>query len=108
MANENNLNHDKPEAPAAPDTANAPEKTRSILEIAAEQGLAKEAADEIMQKYDKESAFRKLEGFGQKLVFVICVAWSCFHLYTGFFGTFPSTLQRAPHIAAAMCLVYLL
>ena len=65
-------------------------------------------ADEIMQKYDKESAFRSLQGFPQKLVFIFCVLWSCFQLYTGLFGTFPSTLQRAPHLAAAMTLVYLL
>ena len=83
-------------------------KTGDVLQQAAEEGFDQKAADEIMQKYDKESAFRKLEGIGQKLVFCICVAWSCFQLYTGFFGTFPSTLQRAPHLAAAMCLVYLL
>ena len=65
-------------------------------------------ADEIMAKYDKESAFRHLQGFPEKLVFGICVLWSCFQLYTGLFGTFPSTLQRAPHLAAAMSLVYLL
>lgn len=65
-------------------------------------------ADEIMAKYDKESAYRHLKGFPEKLVFAICVLWSCFQLYTGLFGTFPSTLQRAPHLAAAMSLVYLL
>ena len=108
MANENNVKHNEPNTPAGTENAEKAAETKDILQLAAEQGLAKEAADEIMQKYDKESAFRRLEGFGQKLVFVICVAWSCFHLYTGFFGTFPSTLQRAPHIAAAMCLVYLL
>ena len=65
-------------------------------------------AEEIMAKYDKESAYRHLEGFPSKLVFVICVLWSCFQMYTGLFGTFPSTLQRAPHLAAGMALVYLL
>lgn len=65
-------------------------------------------ADEIMAKYDKESAYRHLQGFLEKLVFILCVLWSCFQLYTGLFGTFPSTLQRAPHLAAAMSLVYLL
>lgn len=65
-------------------------------------------ADELMAKYDKESAYRRLEGFPAKLVFFICVIWSAVQLYTGLFGTFPSTLQRAPHLAAAMTLVYLL
>ena len=65
-------------------------------------------ADELMVKYDKEAAYRRLIGFPAKLVFCICVAWSVFQLYTGLFGTFPSTLQRAPHLASAMTLVYLL
>ena len=62
-------------------------------------------ADDIMAKYDKESAYRRLEGFSAKLVFVICVCWTLFHLYTGLFGTFPSTLQRAPHLAPGISLV---
>ncbi len=66
------------------------------------------SGEEIMQKYDKESTYRRLEGFPAKLVFLVCVCWSLFQLYTGLFGTFPSTLQRAPHLATGMCLVYLL
>ncbi len=65
-------------------------------------------ADELMAQYDRESAFRRLIGVPGKLVFFIAVSWSVFQLYTGFFGTFPSTLQRAPHLAAALTLVYLL
>lgn len=64
--------------------------------------------EEIMTKYDREAKYRRLEGFPAKLVFLICVLWSVVQLYTGLFGTFPSTLQRAPHLAAAMTLVYLL
>lgn len=33
-------------------------------------------ADELMAKYDKESAYRRLTGFPSKLVFFLCVAWS--------------------------------
>lgn len=65
-------------------------------------------ADQLMAEYDKESAYRRLIGLPGKLVFFIAVAWSVFQLYTGLFGTFPSTLQRAPHLAAALTLVYLL
>lgn len=65
-------------------------------------------ADQLMAEYDKESGYRRLIGFPGKLVFFIAVAWSVFQLYTGLFGTFPSTLQRAPHLAAALTLVYLL
>ena len=45
-------------------------------------------ADELMAKYDKESAYRRLTGFPSKLVFFLCVAWSVFQLYKGLFGTF--------------------
>ena len=48
--------------------------------------------DELMAKYDRESAFRRLVGVPGKLVYLIAVAWSVFQLYTGLFGTFPSTL----------------
>ena len=65
-------------------------------------------ADELMAEYDRESAYRRLTGIPGKLVFWFAVAWSVFQLYTGLFGTFPSTLQRAPHLAAALTLVYLL
>ncbi len=64
--------------------------------------------DEIMSKYDKESAYRKLTGLPAKLVFIIAVGWSIFQLYTALFGTFPSTLQRAPHLGAALALTFLL
>ena len=64
--------------------------------------------DDLMAKYDKESAFRRLEGFHGRLVVFLCIIWSCFQLYTGIYGAFPSTLQRAPHLAAGMMLVYLL
>lgn len=54
------------------------------------------SSEEVMTKFDKESKFRRLSGTPAKIVFVIAVAWSVFQLYTGLFGTFPSTLQRAP------------
>ena len=53
------------------------------------------SSEEVMTKFDKESKFRRLSGTPAKIVFVIAVAWSVFQLYTGLFGTFPSTLQRA-------------
>ena len=71
-------------------------------------GEANFDSDEIMSKYDKESSFRRLDGIPAKIVFLIAVGWSVFQLYTALFGTFPSTLQRAPHLGAALVLTYLL
>ena len=66
------------------------------------------SGEEVLAKYDKESNVRRVQGPVQKLVFVLAVAWSMFQIYTAIFGTFPSTIQRGTHIAAALMLVYLL
>ena len=39
-------------------------------------------ADDLMAKYDKESAYRRLDGWPAKLVFLICVLWSGVPVYT--------------------------
>lgn len=62
----------------------------------------------IIDRLCKESAFRRLKGFPAQLAFIIAVAWSLFHIYIGLWGEFPTTLQRVPHLTAAMVLVYLL
>lgn len=64
--------------------------------------------DEIMSKYDREAAYRRLKGTPERIVALIAISWTIFHLYTGICGTFPSTLQRAPHLGAAMVLAFLL
>ncbi|MDF3003683.1 MAG: transporter [Oscillospiraceae bacterium] len=81
---------------------------RDITEKAVAQEQQSFDGDEIMSKYDKESAFRKLTGLPAKIVFILAVGWSLFQLYTALFGTFPSTLQRAPHLGAALVLTFLL
>lgn len=62
----------------------------------------------LIAKYDKELNYRRPEGIAGSIVFIFAVSWSIFQLYTGIFGAFPDTLQRAPHISAALVLVYLL
>lgn len=67
-----------------------------------------EKSEEILAKYDREFAFRRIKGPINKFVFILATVWSLVQLYTAAFGTFPSTLQRAPHVGAALILVYLL
>lgn len=64
--------------------------------------------DEIMAKYDKESAFRRLSGFQLRLVSSIAILFSLFQLYTGAMGILPAQLQRSIHLAFVFTLVYLL
>ncbi|HQE66658.1 MAG TPA: TRAP transporter permease, partial [Bacillota bacterium] len=70
--------------------------------------LDKKESDEILAKYDREFAFRRLQGPVAKFAFILAVAWSLAQLYTAVMGVFPSTIQRAPHVGAALILIFLL
>lgn len=74
----------------------------------AETEVSAEELEELMKKVDKESTFRKLQGFQHKLVFYIAIAFSVFHLYTGMFGMLAAQIQRSVHLAFAFVLVFLL
>ncbi len=64
--------------------------------------------DEILAKYDKESAYRHFSGPMGKLVAALCIAFSVFQLYTAIFGVLPAQLQRSAHLAFALGLVFIL
>jgi TRAP transporter 4TM/12TM fusion protein len=64
--------------------------------------------NEIMAKYDKESAFRRLSGFQMRLVSSIAILFSLFQIYTGLMGILPAQLQRSIHLTFVFVLVYLL
>ncbi|MGF9711468.1 TRAP transporter permease [Paenibacillus naphthalenovorans] len=50
----------------------------------------------------------KMQHYLKKLVLFITYAFSFYHLYTGFFGTFETFLQRFVHLSLAMFLIFLL
>lgn len=68
--------------------------------------------DEKLQKklkeLDKESNTVEYGGIWSKLIAVICICFSLFQIYTGFFGLMDAMLQRAIHLAFGISLVYLL
>ncbi|MCD8360494.1 MAG: TRAP transporter permease [Acidaminococcaceae bacterium] len=66
------------------------------------------SAEEVMQKFDKESDKRNLTGLWDKLVSFICIAFAVFQLYTATFGVLDAHLQRAIHMAFGFSLIYLL
>lgn len=70
--------------------------------------LDKKESDEVLAKFDREFAFRRLQGPVAKFVFILAVVWSLIQLYTAVMGVFPSTIQRAPHVGAALVLIFLL
>ena len=47
-------------------------------------------------------------GWQKVLISLIALAFSCFHIYTAFFGVLDAHLQRAVHLAFVLTLVYLL
>lgn len=79
-----------------------------VIMNAVETGINKAAAEKILNKYERESVYRRLDGALAKVVFCLALAWVFFQLYTAFFGTFPTTLQRAPHVGFALTLIFLL
>lgn len=54
------------------------------------------------------SKSRNLTGFPAKLVSILAVSMSIFHLYTAVFGVFESILQRSLHAGFALALTFLI
>lgn len=70
--------------------------------------VTEEELTQLLAKVDKESTFRKLVGLDARVVYWIAVAFSCFQLYTGFWGPYPAQIQRSVHLSFAFALVFLL
>lgn len=66
------------------------------------------AAEKMLEKFDKESAFRKLAGNWHLFISLICIFFSVFQTYTAAFGVFPAQIQRSIHLAFALSLGFLL
>lgn len=62
----------------------------------------------LLQKYDRESNFREALGVWAWVVAFLGISLTVFHVYTGYFGTFPSQKQGAVHLGTALGLIFLL
>lgn len=74
----------------------------------AEKASLKVDIASIVAKYDKESVFRVLGGFWGRVIFLLSVAFSLFHLYTAAFGQLAPQLQRSIHLGFALSLIFLM
>lgn len=74
----------------------------------AEQNTKEIDKHELMEKYDKESTFRKNLGPWGWLTLIIGGALTIFQLYTAYYGSKVSLIQGAIHLGAGLSLVYLL
>lgn len=66
------------------------------------------SAEEILEKYDRESTFRKKLGIWAWVVTFMGVSLTIFHLYTGYYGAYQSQIQGAIHLGTALGLIFLL
>ena len=64
--------------------------------------------EEIKRRYDSESRFRSPSGWTGRIVSVIAVMMSLFHLYTSAFGLLKEMWQRPIHLCFVLVLVFLL
>jgi TRAP transporter 4TM/12TM fusion protein len=64
--------------------------------------------EEALLQIDRESAYRRLTGKWALVVAFLGVSLALFHLYTAAWLPFPPQLQRAPHLAIALGMIFLL
>ena len=69
---------------------------------------AEMSAEEVLQKFDKESDKREMDGLWGHLISGICILFAVFQLYTAIFGVLDAHLQRTVHLCFGLSLIYLL
>ena len=74
----------------------------------AEEQRQELSAEEVMQKFDKESDKREMGGIWGKIINIICIVFAGFQLYTAAFGILDATLQRCVHLGFGFSLIFLL
>lgn len=64
--------------------------------------------DELLEKYDRESTYRRNLGKWKWVILIIALGLTLFHLYTGYRGAFEARIQGPIHLGTALALVFLL
>jgi len=64
--------------------------------------------EELLAKIDRESAYRRLTGKWAVLIAFMGISLALFHLFTAAYRPFPPQLQRAPHLAMALGMIFIL
>ncbi|HYG59317.1 MAG TPA: TRAP transporter permease [Symbiobacteriaceae bacterium] len=64
--------------------------------------------EELLAKLDRESAYRRLTGKWAMAIAFMGVGLALFHVITAAYRPFPPQLQRAPHLAIALGMIYIL
>jgi TRAP transporter 4TM/12TM fusion protein len=72
------------------------------------ESVSQAEIEDILMKYDRESAYRRIPGLYSVVISVIAIAFSLFQLYTAAFGVLPAQIQRAVHLGFGVLLAFLL
>lgn len=72
------------------------------------QNMSQQQMDELIAKYDKESAFKQFIGPMKWITFVMLVLFSLYQLASTLFFTIPPQIHRPIHMAFGLGLVFLL
>ena len=64
--------------------------------------------EELLAKIDRESAYRRLTGKWAMAITFMGISLALFHIYTAAIKTFPPQLQRSPHLAIALGMIFIL
>ncbi|ALC91704.1 C4-dicarboxylate ABC transporter [Bacillus sp. FJAT-18017] len=70
--------------------------------------LTEKDLQDLLAEYDPEAGTRRLKGLAHKLVVLLAISFSIFHIYTAYIGGLGSQLQRSIHLAFVLCLIFLL
>lgn len=65
-------------------------------------------AQRLVEKEDEKASQRSLSGVSGKLVLIVAVSMSLFHLYTAGYMVFTAMVQRSIHLAFVLALIFLL
>ncbi|HWI50804.1 MAG TPA: TRAP transporter permease [Symbiobacteriaceae bacterium] len=64
--------------------------------------------EELLAKIDRESAYRRLTGKWAMAITFLGISLALFHIYTAAYMPFPPQLQRSPHLAIALGMIFIL
>ena len=72
-----------------------------------EYRVDEEKVKELVETFDPELRFRKLKGIAEKVVLLMCIILSLFHIYTAGFGVLQEWKHRCFHFSFVLSLIFL-
>ena len=72
-----------------------------------QEGISQKESQEILEKYNQESAFRTFTDYRGTIISVVLICFSLFQLYSTW-HVIPSTHMRPIHLAIVVCMAFIL